>query len=709
MYIIIQCDNAITRRGLMNRYFGLDRVLEPKGVFPVAAWKVDNDREVCKGEARVSLELIHLEWDSFQQMCNSCSFETDKIKAKIMDIVEKRGKLQNPFTGTGGVFLGTVDEVSEDFDSSKELKKGEHIYCISSLGGIPLHIDKITEIDYDYGQISCEGYAIIFEASPWFKVEPDLNPNYTLAAMDEAGSIYGAYNIAMSHSCKRIAIIGRNVHTTVIYAGALREAIGPQYRVIAVMDKFSNEELSQDEIIQAMTPLVKEVFFVDLSEPLEGYAEIESKLGDKTASDEVIVAEDIFGAETLAVLMVKDDGNVYFTSVENHYSTAAICAESMGKVITTYAFDQYVEDYPTFTMQTIHALKIKLDEINEIYKKAESENKVSKSRAKTLLLESAGKVDDFVYKSVVTESMIKDILNIAKYDCNVIIQGETGVGKEKVLSLIHQNSSRRSNPCVKINCATIQESLAESEFFGYEQGAFTGAQAGGKKGYFELANNGILFLDEIGTLSMNMQSKLLRVLQENTFYRVGGTQQISVNVRVIVANNIPLRKLVDEGKFREDLFYRLNICTIEVPALRERRSDIMALAEAFVKRWNKKYGIEKELSPEALNALHEYYWPGNVRELENVIHRLVISSNDVVISGEDVEELLNETAYGDMVISVKKSFNRSDKLDFHQLMEQQEKQIIEYALKKEGTTRKAADLLGLPQTTFARKKLKYKL
>jgi transcriptional regulator with PAS, ATPase and Fis domain len=208
---------------------------------------------------------------------------------------------------------------------------------------------------------------------------------------------------------------------------------------------------------------------------------------------------------------------------------------------------------------------------------------------------------------------------------------------------------------------------------------------------------------------MNMQSKLLRVLQESQFYRLGGTRQISVNVRVVCANNVPLRKLVDEGKFREDLYYRLNICTIEVPPLRERRADILIMAETFVKKWNKKYGIEKELSPEALNVLYDYYWPGNVRELENVVHRLVISSSDVVISDEEVEDILNENAYGDLINSVKKSFNRNEHLDFHQMMEQQEKQIIEYALKKEGTTRKAAELLGLPQTTFARKKLKYKL
>ena len=161
-----------------------------------------------------------------------------------------------------------------------------------------------------------------------------------------------------------------------------------------------------------------------------------------------------------------------------------------------------------------------------------------------------------------------------------------------------------------LNCATIQENLAEAEFFGYEKGAFTGARAGGKQGYFELANNGTLFLDEIGSLPLSRQSKLLRVLQENSFYRVGGTELKTVNVRVICANNVPLKKLVDEGSFREDLYYRLNICLIEVPPLRKRPEDIVCLAEAFIKTYSQKYGVEKTFSQEAFDALCRYHWPG---------------------------------------------------------------------------------------------------
>lgn len=693
----------------MDRNYGLNRVLEPKGVVPATAWKIDNSRALSSKEARVSLERIHLEWGNFQQICTSSGYDENKIRSKILDLVEKRGKLHNPFIGSGGVLIGTVEEIAEDLTSEVGAVTGDRICCIASLSSIPVYIEEIQEIDFNYGQIVCSGYAILFETSPIYKMNEDLSPDYTLAAIDEAGSLFGAYNIALEHENKNQVIIGRTVYGTLLYAAALREAGVSGSHVRVIMDEDSREGLSQREIQEIMKPLVEEVFFTDLAQPVDSFErlrQIEPNLGQV---DQVIVAEDIFGAETLAVLMIKPFGDVYFTSVENHYGAAQLAAESLGKITTMYAFDQYLKDYPQFTMGIVGKIKKQLDDLNGLYEKKNRKKVLTRSQSENIMRIAAGKEDDFVYQSKVTKSMIEEVMNVAKYDCNVIIQGETGVGKEKVLSLIHQNSDRCLNPCIKINCATIAESLAESEFFGYESGAFTGAASSGKAGYFELADGGILFLDEIGTLSMNMQSKLLRVLQENQFFRVGGTRQICVNVRVIVANNVPLKDLVEKGAFREDLYYRLNICKIDVPPLRERKEDVLCLAEAFAANWTKKYKIHKELSPEALGQLYKYHWPGNVRELENVMHRLIISSRNVVIAAEDVDEILNENAYGDMMINIRKSFERGDSLNFHQLMEQQEKQIIEYALKKEGTTRRAAELLGLPQTTLARKKLKYGL
>ncbi len=693
----------------MDRNYGLNRVLEPKGVVPATAWKVDNSRTLFSKEARVSLERIHLEWGNFQQICTSSGYDENKIRSKILDLVEKRGKLHNPFIGSGGVLIGTVEEIAEDLTSEVGAVEGDRIYCIASLSSIPVYIEEIHEIDFNYGQIVCSGYAILFETSPVHVADRDLSPDYTLAAIDEAGSLFGAYNIALEHANKKLVIIGRTVYGTLLYAAALKEAGIADSHVTVVMDEESREGLSQKEIRNVMKPLVGQVFFTNLAMPVASFEALRKEEPNLDQVDQIIVAEDIFGAETLAVLMIKPFGDVYFTSVENHYGAAQLAAESLGKMTTMYAFDQYLKDYPQFTLRIVRKIRNQLEEINRLYEKKNQKKILTKSQAENIMRIAAGKEDDFVYQSKVTKSMIEEVMNVAKYDCNVIIQGETGVGKEKILSLIHQNSDRCLKPCVKINCATIAEGLAESEFFGYEAGAFTGAASSGKTGYFELADGGILFLDEIGTLSMNMQSKLLRVLQENQFFKVGGTRQISVNVRVIVANNVPLKDLVEQGTFREDLYYRLNICKIDVPALRERKEDVLCLAQTFADSWTKKYRIHKELSPEALGQLYKYHWPGNVRELENVMHRLIISSRNVVITAEDVDEILNENAYGDMMINIRKSFEYSDSLDFHQLMNQQEKQIIEYALKKEGTTRRAAELLGLPQTTLARKKLKYGL
>ena len=409
----------------------------------------------------------------------------------------------------------------------------------------------------------------------------------------------------------------------------------------------------------------------------------------------------------MASLLVRDKGTICYMSFKNNYSEGSLVADSLGKEVSSYSTCGYESNVYEYALLLAETLTPHLKRLDNYY---ESRKLKPVSGAKKIRTQMAAqKIDDFIYSSPATADMIEKVLNIARYDCNVVIQGETGTGKEKVFNLIHHNSPRKGKPCIRINCATIPENLAESEFFGYEGGAFTGAQKDGKEGYFELADNGTLFLDEIGALSLTMQSKLLRVLQENTFYRLGGTEQIKTNVRVICANNVPLKKLVEEGRFREDLYYRLNICLIEVPPLRERVEDIRCLSAVFVKSYSKKYGIDRVFSPEAQQKLDEYYWPGNVRELENVVHRLYIAQKNDIIEADDVDEILNEDVYDKIMVNVKKRFRRDAQIDFTSLMEEQEKKIITYALQKEKTTRKAAEFLNLPQTTFVRKKNKYSI
>lgn len=695
----------------MNSKFGLNRVLEPKGVFPPVAWKLDIDRKLRPGEARIKLDIIHVEWGSFQQICNSCGYSYEKISERIMDIVEKRGKLQNPATKSGGLMMGTVEEISEDFNSHFPISVGQKICCMSSISCLPTHIDEILDIDYDYGQIICRGYAIIFESTLFCdpNISENLRPNAIMAALDASGSLLGSAKAAMEQGAKTVAILGNNIHTMLLYAGAMREVIGPDCKLVGLLDDYYNDNISRDDFIRLLSPLFNYVEFVDFSEPVKSYFRLEDKIDSNLSIDMGIVTDSLSGVETLAVELVKNQGSLYFTSFHNNYNIAAICAESIGKTVISYAFDQFMDGFLEFVKSILRDLESTLSEIDQVYQSYSGSWRTTKNRAKSFAVDNAGQEDGFIYSDIVTKLMVKDIINIAKFDCNVIIQGETGVGKEKVLELIHQNSSRYSKPCVKINCATISESLAESEFFGYEKGAFTGATSEGKIGYFQAANEGILFLDEIGALSLNMQSKLLRVIQENQFIPVGSTKPVNVNVRVICANNIPLRNLVDQGTFREDLYYRLNIYTIEVPPLRDRPSDILALIKYFLEKYNKKYNMSKEFTPSALSVFHEYSWPGNVRELENVIHRLVISCKEDIIDSPRVQALIKYKSYSNPMDSIVNYDSESPSISFHEVMEAQEKQLIEFALKKCKTTRKAAEFLGLPQPTFARKKLKHGL
>jgi transcriptional regulator with PAS, ATPase and Fis domain len=360
----------------------------------------------------------------------------------------------------------------------------------------------------------------------------------------------------------------------------------------------------------------------------------------------------------------------------------------------------------------MRSIKKDLNAIDEMYTKHAIISKLPTRVTELIKYQKLGRIDDYVFASKKTKTILEDVLNIAGYDCNLVIQGETGAGKEKILGLIHKNSNRKMNPCIKINCATIQENLAESDFFGYESGAFTGANAGGKQGYFELANNGILFLDEVGELPLNLQAKLLRVLQENQFYRLGGQKQITVNVRVVCASNVSLRELVKLGKFREDLYYRLNIYEIHVPPLRERIEDISCLAESFMSKYNERYVQNKKLSEDAIKNLESYSWPGNVRELDNTIHRAVINFKENLINSECIRNAINSNLYGqddsenDLAEAEKHSCSL---LKLDEMLEKHEKAIIEEALNKEQTTRKAAETLGISQSQFMRKKKKYDL
>jgi DNA-binding NtrC family response regulator len=226
---------------------------------------------------------------------------------------------------------------------------------------------------------------------------------------------------------------------------------------------------------------------------------------------------------------------------------------------------------------------------------------------------------------------------VANADTTALILGETGTGKELFARYIHKNSQRSKGPFITINCGAIPKELAENELFGYEKGAFTGATEKVKQGRFEQAHRGTILLDEVGELGLDLQVKLLRVLQERKYYRLGGVKEISVDVRVIAATNQNLERLVEEGKFREDLYYRLNVATIDLPSLRNRTEDIIPIASSFIKEFNSKFSKSiTGFTPEAVNILQNYYWKGNIRELRNVIERVMLLESQSVISKESL-------------------------------------------------------------------------
>ena len=309
---------------------------------------------------------------------------------------------------------------------------------------------------------------------------------------------------------------------------------------------------------------------------------------------------------------------------------------------------------------------------------------------------------------IISESpQMKQILQTAKrigtVDTTVMILGESGVGKEVLADYLVQNSTRKDRPFIKINCASIPENLMESELFGYEPGAFTGADANGKKGFFELADRGTLFLDEVSEIPVHIQAKLLRVLQEHEFKRLGGQNDIKVDVRVIAASNRNLLEAVAKGEFREDLYYRLNVLPFTIPPLRERREDIPFLVKNFMHRFNVEHKTMKEIDEEAMAVLERAPWPGNVRELQNVIERLMVSYDSMRITLSQVEEMLEP----------EKSKGPGIEIDLDKSLKEQmdafEREVLEHYLNQYDSAAEAARNLGINKSTMSRKLKKYNL
>ena len=318
-----------------------------------------------------------------------------------------------------------------------------------------------------------------------------------------------------------------------------------------------------------------------------------------------------------------------------------------------------------------------------------------------LLKQQHGKQPDFIAKSPAMQKIIRLALNVAKVDSTVLITGESGVGKGLLAEFIHNNSNCAQGPFIKIDCSSIPESLFESELFGYEKGAFTGAEKTGKAGLLELANGGTVFLDEIGEMPLSMQPKLMRAIQHREIVPVGGKLVKKLELRIIAATNVELTQKVRDKEFREDLYYRLNVVPIRIPALRERREDILPLTLRLTEKLNKHYGFCKQLTEEVKDLLLEYEWPGNIRELENLIERILVSTQEDVIDVKSLPVHLLRGKTGAF------PFDDMGTEDYKTALAKYDKHLLKLAIEREGSIPKAADRLGIDATTIRRKLDKY--
>ncbi|HOE33639.1 MAG TPA: sigma 54-interacting transcriptional regulator [Smithella sp.] len=346
-----------------------------------------------------------------------------------------------------------------------------------------------------------------------------------------------------------------------------------------------------------------------------------------------------------------------------------------------------------------------ITELNQLRTQLEETRRLSSRYHQSILEQEELEhfLGEMVVKSTSMLQVVRKAIKVAKVDTSVMLTGESGVGKSMLARFIHDMSARRENPFVTINCGAIPESLIESELFGYEKGAFTGALPGGKAGLVEIGNKGTVFLDEIGELSANLQVKLLNVLENKIFTHVGGTKPVEVDIRIIAATNKNLDELVSKGLFREDLYYRVNVLPIHIPPLRERRDDIPALVTKIMSKINQKHKTNKRLDPSVLESLRKFNYPGNVRELINMVERMFTMSEDEYICLMDIpvpddlrEPFMNQEA-------------EDGTLPLKNALAGWEAQLIKEAIRRHKTIAESAKSLRLHPTTLWRKMLKYSI
>lgn len=680
-------------------------MLAPRYVLPTSAWKVNNDKAVKADEMRVGVRLIHIETTGFKQIAAECGYHPKAMEKRILDIINKRGKLHNPITNTGGVLSGFVEEIGTDYRGRLTVAPGDEVICNASLAGIPLYLSKINKIDFAYSQIEAEGYAVVSSECPILRRPEDLPVRLLLSGLDESGTLMDVSNCAEGK--ENFLIVGNNMFSNLLFGLAIRHKTGQAAKVVCLLDRYTDGELKGKYAEALLKRVFTEIHIVDILRPTICIEE----LSIANSFDLVVNCADIPGAETINVMAAKPGGAAYFTNLINNHYVAAYVTETTGKDLAIKCAQGFLSGYEDFTVSLFRSAGNELEGMELCGGRREDDAAKNREREEflrqTRIQDSGSLLEDFICESRAMQVMLDQVLSVAKYDCHVLITGETGVGKEKVAALLHKTSARNMKPFVKINCAAISENLIESELFGYERGSFTGAGSAGKKGYFEIADNGIIFLDEVGELPLDLQAKLLRAIQEGEFYKVGGVTPIRTNVRIVSATNRNLLQAVSKNAFRSDLYYRLNVFPIRVPNLDERRSEIPALVRHFLEKYNQKFGLARTITADAVDYLKECKWQGNIRELENVTQRLLISAKSEVITIFDVMRELHT----DFMPAGQEDWTDGggEVIYMEKMVRNFERELIRYALDKHGSTRKAAKSLGISQTQLVRKKNLYEI
>lgn len=417
-----------------------------------------------------------------------------------------------------------------------------------------------------------------------------------------------------------------------------------------------------------------------------------------------LTKEEIIGKEASADIIEGESIHMKVIQTKNPVKNARLKVGPYGREVLATAAPIIVDGKLKGSVGVLH-------DVSEIIRLT---NELKEAKQIIRKLEAKYTFDDMVGNNKLLLGAIEKAKKAASTPATVILRGESGTGKELFAHAIHNESNRKFNQFVRVNCASLSDTLLESELFGYEEGAFTGAKKGGRKGIFEQASRGTIFLDEIGEISLNTQVKLLRVLQEREIVRVGASKPLSIDVRILTATNMDLEKAVLRGEFREDLYYRLNVIPITIPPLRDRKDDIYILSTNFIKKFNQEYGRSVvDISSEALDGLIEHDWPGNVRELENIIGRAIINMkhNENIIMVEHLPEhgLYSRELDDHLEKKSENQYVMSNKT-LEEIVEEAEKLAIMSTLRKHNNNKtQAAKVLGTSIRNFYYKLKKYNI